>query len=88
MNRSPPKTDAETAKCIGQNSVLYSRLGCHFCQIQEDIFGDNYKYLTVIDCFFDESKCTDIAGTPTWIIKGQKYVGVQTFAKLKERTGC
>jgi len=88
LKKDSPTTDEEISKCIGSNSVLYSRLGCHFCKVQEDIFGENYQYLNVIDCFFDESKCGDITSTPTWIIKGKKYEGVQSFPKLKELTGC
>jgi hypothetical protein len=83
-----PETDEGITKCIGENSVLYSRLGCHFCEVQEDIFGENYQYLTVVDCFFETDKCGDITSTPTWIINGKPYIGVQTFVKLKELTGC
>ncbi|MFA5839005.1 MAG: hypothetical protein WC849_03655 [Candidatus Paceibacterota bacterium] len=88
LSKNPPETDTEISKCIGKNSVLYTRLGCHFCKVQEDIFGENYQYLNVIDCFFDESKCGDITSTPTWIIKGKRYEGVQSFPKLKDLTGC
>jgi hypothetical protein len=88
VTKIPVKSDVQTSRCIGQNSFLYSRLGCHFCEIQQDIFGDNYQYLTVIDCFYNESQCADIPGTPTWIIGGKQYVGVQAFAKLKDLTGC
>lgn len=88
LNRDRPVTTEEIAKCIGENSVLYSRLGCHACEIQEDIFGNNYQYLIVIDCFFESSKCTDIEATPTWIIKNKKYEGVQSIEKLQELTGC
>jgi hypothetical protein len=86
--RQTPKTDEGISKCIGKNSVLYTRLGCHFCQVQEDMFGENYQYLNVVDCFFNEDKCTNITATPSWIIKGQKYEGVQSIEKLKELTGC
>jgi preprotein translocase subunit Sec61beta len=88
INKMAPKSDADTAKCIGKNSILYTRLGCYFCEVQEDMFGDNYPYLTLIDCFFDEEKCSGISGTPTWVINGEKYVGVQSINKLKELTGC
>ncbi|MFH1608065.1 MAG: hypothetical protein ABIA78_02935 [archaeon] len=83
-----PNTDEETAKCIGENSILYVQLGCHACEIQKDMFGDNYKHLTIVDCFYERGKCLEIQSTPTWIIKGQKYTGVQSIEKLKELTGC
>ena len=44
--------------------------------------------LNVIDCFYEQEKCTNIQYTPTWIINGQKYEGFQSIEKLKELTGC
>ena len=80
----------KTAKCMGENSVLYTKLGCSACETQEKMFGDNYQYLNKIDCYFEIQKCIDaqITGTPTWIINGEKYLGVQSIEKLKELTGC
>ena len=76
--------------CIGQNSELYIQLGCHACETQEELFGENYQYLNSIDCFFEREQCIDagITATPTWIIDGKKYIGVQNIEKLKELTGC
>jgi len=88
LKKDVPQTDEEISKCIGENSVLYTRLGCHFCQVQEEVFGENYQYLTTIDCFYNQEECTDISGTPTWVIKGKKYEGVQSIKQLKELTGC
>ena len=88
INRSHPETDSEVAKCIGENAILYTQLGCHGCKIQEEMFGDNYKYLNVIDCWFEGDKCLGIEYTPTWIIKGEKYIGVQSIEKLQQLTGC
>ena len=83
-------TDEKTAKCIGENSVLYMKLGCPACETQEKMFNGNYQYLNKIDCHFETQKCIDagITHTPTWIINNEKYVGVQTIEKLKELTGC
>lgn len=88
INKPPPETPEEVAKCIGKNSELYTQLGCSACEIQKDMFGENYEYLTIIDCWFEQDKCFDIAYTPTWIIKGEKYTGVQSIEKLKGLTGC
>ncbi|MDD5191607.1 MAG: hypothetical protein PHH54_02210 [Candidatus Nanoarchaeia archaeon] len=78
------------AKCLGEKSELYVQLGCKFCKDQEDIFGNNTQYLNIIDCHFETQKCVDaqITGTPTWIINGEKYPGVQSIEKLKQLTGC
>lgn len=80
----------ETAKCIGENSVLYIQYGCHACGIQEEMFGNNYEYLNVVDCFYDRDECIEkeIEATPTWIINGGKYRGVQEIGNLKVLTGC
>lgn len=80
----------KTAKCIGENSDLYTKLGCPACEAQEKMFNENYHYLKKIDCHFEIQKCIDaqITGTPTWVINEEKYPGVQTIEKLKELTGC
>jgi hypothetical protein len=90
LRKPSPQTDADTAKCIGAKSVLYVQLGCSHCKDQEDMFGENVQYLTTVDCFYKREICTNenITGTPTWVIKGEKYVGVQSIEQLKILTGC
>ncbi len=83
-----PETSKEVAECIGKNSKLYVQLGCHYCKQQEDLFGKNYQYLNIIDCFYERDKCGGIEFTPTWIIKGEKYEEVLSIKKLQELTGC
>lgn len=89
---SLPKQSPEesTAKCIGENSALYVQLGCHACAIQEELFGENTKYLNIIDCLYNREICIEknILHTPTWIINGEKIEGVQSINTLKELTGC
>ena len=88
INKPNPETPEEVAKCIGEKSILYVQLGCRACKIQEDLFGENYQYLNKIDCFYERDKCSETEATPTWIINGEKYVGVQTIEKLKTLTEC
>lgn len=83
-----PGTSKEIAQCIGKNSKIYVQLGCHACESQKKLFRDNYQYLDVTDCWFERDKCSEIEYTPTWIIKGEKYVGVQSIEKLQNLTGC
>jgi glutaredoxin len=75
------------AKFIGNNSVLYIITGCSHCLKQEELFGDNVKYLNIVNCIKEENKqeCIDsnIRATPTWIINGEKYVGYKTLKELK-----
>jgi hypothetical protein len=87
MNQSN-EVSQQTATCIADNSLIYIQLGCHACEIQEEMFGESYQYLNVIDCWFEKEKCSEITHTPTWIINNQKYTGVQSLEKLKELTGC
>ncbi len=83
----------KVAKWIGEHSVLYFSPSCPHCLEQEKIFGSNLKYLNMVDCTKEENrqKCIEALGSdlrvPTWIIDGQKYVGVQSIEKLKELTG-
>ncbi len=88
LTRSHPETSEEVAKCIGKNAKLYTQLGCSACKAQEELFGDNYQYLTIIDCWFERDKCGMIEVTPTWIIKGKKYTGVYSISELQKLTGC
>ena len=89
-NNSEEGVDFEIAKCIGENSVLYVQYGCHACGIQEEMFGESYEYLNVVDCFYDREECIEagIEATPTWIINGEKYRGVQEIGNLQVLTGC
>jgi hypothetical protein len=82
------KSSEEIAKCIGERSTLYTQLGCHACQTQETLFGTNFQYLNVIDCFYNRYNCFDIQATPTWEINGEFYTGVQSVDKLQELTKC
>ena len=90
LMRPAPVTDEEITKCIGENSVLYTQLGCHACLNQESIFGDNYNKINVVDCYFEREVCAEkeIRATPTWIIDGKYYEGTRTIEQLKELTGC
>jgi hypothetical protein len=83
-----PETSEEIAKCIGRNSVLYTQLGCHACEKQEEAFGEKYQYINVVDCFYEKNKCAGIIATPTWVIKGEQYKGLQTIQRIKDLTSC
>lgn len=88
ITRTKGTISAKTVLCIANKSTIYVQLGCHACAIQEEMFGENYKYLNVIDCFFEKEKCSDITATPTWLINGEYRVGVQSIEELKQLTGC
>jgi hypothetical protein len=78
----------QVSEYIGARSILYVQTGCSHCKDQEDLFGENVKYLNIIDCLNNTQACINagIEATPTWMINGKKYVGVQSVEKLKELT--
>ena len=84
----------QLAQCIGSNSAIYIQAGCHACSGQENIFGKNWQYLNITDCAYNPQACIAIIDekgyihTPTWIINGQQYLGVQSIETLKKLTGC
>ena len=90
LSKPAVKLTDNIAECIGENSIVYEQLGCHACETQQELFGEDYEYLNSVDCFFEREKCSDakIRATPTWVIDGKKIEGVQSIEKLQELTGC
>lgn len=80
----------KTTECIASKSILYFSESCIHCIKQEKMFGENFQYLNVIDCKKEPEKCiqADIIGTPTWVINGEKLVGVQDIETLIRVTNC
>jgi hypothetical protein len=78
------------AECVGRESILYVRTGCFACQKQEELFGEDYSKLNVIDCAIDSQRCSEaeIMYTPTWIVGEERYIGYQTFEEINNITGC
>ena len=85
---SPSPVSEELAKCIGENSILFTQTGCVHCENQYKLFGSSKKFLNMVDCVYEKAKCSEIKGTPTWVINETQYVGVQQVDRLKELTGC
>ena len=85
-----PETPENLVECIAENSILYTQLGCHACETQEKLFGDNYNKLNIVDCFYEKEKCLqeNITATPTWIINGEKIIGTKEIEELKILTNC
>jgi hypothetical protein len=91
-NNPSSEITEELAKCIGQNSELYTQTGCPACERQEELFGEYLKHINSINCFLTENRqlCINkkIEATPTWIINEKYYKGVQTINSLKDLTDC
>ncbi len=88
ITRTNGSISTKTVLCIANKSTIYVQLGCHACALQEEMFGEDYKYFNVIDCFYEQEKCSNITATPTWLINGKYYVGVQSIEELKDLTNC
>lgn len=93
IGKTPNVTvSADAAKYIGNHSIVYVQAGCIHCKEQEDLFGDNWKYITSLDCVSSQANTqicinANITGTPTWVINGNQYIGVQSIQELENLTG-
>ncbi|MFC1710600.1 hypothetical protein ACFLZJ_00355 [Nanoarchaeota archaeon] len=90
FSNSGVDVSAELTSCINENAKLYILEGCGACVQQEAMFGEHYSLFEDVDCKYEQEECNlaQIQYTPTWIIKGKQYVGVQTIKDLKKYTGC
>ncbi|MFC1734085.1 hypothetical protein ACFL6I_27590, partial [candidate division KSB1 bacterium] len=80
----------DTVKCIGSKSTIYISTGCHVCAQQEELFGENFKYLNIVNCFIEGEKCSqaNVTRVPTWMINGEMMTGLQSIEKLINLAGC
>ena len=83
------------AKCLSQNAKFYGAYWCPNCQNQKKLFGPSAKYISYIECDPNGENpepflCIEknIKGYPTWEIRGQQLMGVQSLEKLSELSGC
>ena len=85
--------EKELVECISEKAVLYTQKGCLFCGKQEDLFGEQYSLLRIVDCSEKDNwkKCLNsgIMSTPSWVLNdGTKISGVKSIEELKEILGC
>ncbi|MFB6166650.1 MAG: hypothetical protein ABEJ62_00100 [Candidatus Nanohaloarchaea archaeon] len=87
------------AQCLTENNAtFYGAYWCPHCDTQKSMFGDAMEYVDYVECWpggRPRSRppakiCQEknIRSTPTWIIQGERYTGVQTFKDLAKATGC
>ena len=58
------------AKCLTEKGlVMYGAEWCENCKIQEEAFGESFKYIKYVECPENTKLCLDagIQGYPTWI---------------------
>ena len=93
INKNGHNTDNEFTNCISGKATLYMQTACFACKKQEDLFGESYKDLIVVNCADPENynECfvkNKIEYTPTWIINYEQYIGYKTLEELSELTSC
>ena len=79
------------ASCLTEEgSILYGSDSCGYCSRQKELFGKDFKDIVYINCQLEQEKCitAEITAYPTWIIKGDKLVGLQPLERLAQVTGC
>jgi hypothetical protein len=88
--KKPGKYD-EFAKCLTEKgAIIYGNDYCSYTINQLSFFGKSKKYLNYVKCAYNERLCNEkeIEITPTWEIKGEMYLQVQTFERLSALSGC
>jgi glutaredoxin len=80
----------ETAECIGEKATLYVQAGCPHCLTQQNKFGENKEFLTIVDCTKTPEKCinANIRRIPCWMINGTIIEGVYSIEELKNMMNC
>lgn len=82
--------EEEFVECLSNNSILYVKEGCTYCQFQKDLFGDKLDSLNIIDCAIKPEICIEnnIEAIPTWVFDEISLVGFQSLSQLENITGC
>jgi len=82
--------DEQVMACIASKSQMYGSATCPHCAEQKQILGNYAGLFNITDCYTDIGKCTKekIEYFPTWIISGEKYVGVKSIEELKTISNC
>ncbi len=87
----------ELAQCLTDSGAkLYGAYWCGHCADQKELFGENLKYLSHMECDSrgenaDPEACAEagIKAFPTWILgDGSVLVGTQQLETLAEKADC
>jgi thiol-disulfide isomerase/thioredoxin len=84
------------AQCINDSGAkFYGAWWCPHCHDQKILFGRSAKLLPYVECQTKSREnlavCNDadVKSFPTWdYADGTRVVGLETFEKLSEKTGC
>ena len=86
---SPGRFDS-FAECLKEKgAVMYGAMSwCQYTQAQRAMFGKSFKYVSYKEYTEFPQAFGKIRKTPTWIIDGKVYEGVQSFDRLSAAAGC
>ena len=84
------------AQCLTEkNAEMYGAFWCGACAKQKEVFGNSFKHINNVECDprgndANPEKCqmNNIEAYPTWIINGEKIVGVKTIEELAILSDC
>lgn len=88
---------AELAQCLTEKDVkMYGAFWCPHCESQKKLFGDDFRYITYVECDprgenGDREAClkAGVERYPTWIFPGQEpIIGEQEPAALAKKANC
>ena len=89
LNPSSPEQRALAAQLSRQGAEFHGAWWCPACFQQKNLFGkEGSRLLPYVECDkteADRERCTaaKIQAYPTWVLKGQRLVGVQRLVELK-----
>jgi len=88
--KNTPDTDEKVMSCIASKSHMYGSATCPHCAEQKQILGSYVSLFNITDCYADIGVCNNekIEYFPTWIIGGEKYIGVKSIEELKTISNC
>jgi len=76
-------------KCLNDNNAeFYGTSYCADCAKQIELFGQNFKAITYIDCGRDKGLCPNIREIPAWLIGKQIHYGFKDIGELKSLANC
>ncbi len=88
---------AELAQCLSDKGVkMYGAFWCPHCAEQKELFGDDFRYVTYVECddrdpAGDSEACREagVQNYPTWIFPGQeREVGTKEPEFLGKKANC
>jgi hypothetical protein len=88
---------AALAQCLTDKGVkMYGAFWCNHCNNQKKMFGDDFRYITYIECDeggenADPAACEEagIEGFPTWTFPGQSSLaGEISPEQLAKKANC